>query len=75
VADNNCVKISKKCICLLKNSRRIGIMEKQNQAKKEFLMDLGCWLSCVTPAMDVMSEKVIQVLIIRNCRRTKTFMM
>jgi hypothetical protein len=53
-------------------------MEKQNQTKERkefFLKDLGCWISRVTPAMDVISEKVTGVLIIRNCRRTMTVMM
>jgi hypothetical protein len=60
----------------LRTRAQIGIMEKQNQTKKGvFFKDLGCWLSRVTPAMDVISEKVTQVLIIRNCRRTMTVMM
>jgi hypothetical protein len=59
----------------LRTRAQMGIMEKQNQTKKSFFKNLGCCLSCVTPAMDVISEKVTQVLIIRNCRRTMTVMM
>jgi hypothetical protein len=59
----------------LRTRAQIGIMEKQNQTKKVFFKDLGCWLSRVTPAMDVISKKVTQVLIIRNCRRAMTVMM
>jgi hypothetical protein len=60
----------------LRTRAQIGIMEKQNQTKKGvFFKDLGCWFFRVPPAMDVILEKVTQVLIIRNCRRTMTVMM